>query len=505
MRTHLFRQSVDEKTLVYKDTLEKTEEASITSRPLYFFKNIGLKALQKTTEDTANMSDDASSSSSASEAFGSSALSSHIPPESLQIRRRFSSSSSNEHETPRETVSLFDEDNDEPSRPSSPQNLETGVGKPSPLYPEAAMTPKVKDYQGPQFFTPARLRDIRDSTPFSPSSIVESSNGLDDDMAPPKNKRRPPEESEFLQLPEINAKPKMKENDAIGLTTTTTDQERRKHVLRLNKPRFDMDEKEESTCVNVPVMPELSSKTKAPEAIHGRQDMLPTLSAKTKQTFQDPKSPTNVEEKPSNHQLLDSYLPPTSTGMTSGKTIGLTKVSSWPKKNTSWINRTSSSGAESLDVITRSESGSISTLQQMFAKLSPRLVGRQEESIQDVENIEFLSNYFYCPKPKGVGDVPTGRQSGVASFNCGRHGMLCGGVETVCAGLDFWFVQKRKTRKTSTMSTEKDKLVSDDENANPSKLWLDVLARNRLARDEKEIFQAPLKKSNFGSTGSLKY
>ena len=584
MRTHLFRQNVEEKTLLYKaveldndgkeDESENNIEPAVSKRPFNLFQRISLRALQQKSdtpleeEKIATLPEGGSSSSSASEAFGGRILSSNLyqdssnrkfktqKTQSLDVPHGLSypdhtqqsfptsdktdsyeplspvtdawngqkrslgfqqpSNSDTEFETPRETISLFDEDNDDGSRPSSPQDFTTDADHPPPLYPETAMTPKVKDYyqnQGPEFFTPERLRDIRDNTTFSPSSIVESSNGLDQDMSPPHNQRRLHEdETTFLQLPKIKDKPKEKQD------FSSSKERAKNHNICLPQRRIDLDIKEESTCVEpeVPLLPKLSEKPPNHKFVEHRQDDLPAFPESMSKDVQDPPSSPLASHRRSGTYWTAGRFP---------KRIGLKRVSSWPGKNQSWISRTASVDTEmtskerlmslksngdeesSSGNFPVGEEGAKSALRKMLSHLSPTFVGEGTSgSFKESENNEFLSNYFYVPKPKGRGKA-FARQSHINSLNCARHGMLCSGVESVCAGLDFLFIEKTEAGKKTGDIRGKERSMSMNGGDKPSKGWLNLLARNKFgfefnnppeSSDGKEVFQPPLTMPNFG-------
>lgn len=573
MRTHLFRQNVEEKTLVYKavkptndgkEDESENNEPAVSKIPFHLFQNINLRALQQKSdtsieeEKIATLPEVDSSSSSASEAFGR-ILASHVSQDSSGRKFKTQSldvppglshpdhtqqsfprsvedgsyvplspvtdvwngqkhSSGNidvEFETPRETVSLFDEDNDDVSRPSSPQEFMTEETQLPTLYTET-MTPKVQAYyqnQGPEFLTPERLRDIRDNTTFSPSSIIESSNGLDQDMSPPHNQRRfHEEETDFLQLPKI--KDKSKENQRFS----SSKERAKNHNICFPQRRIDLNMKEESTCVDpgVPLLPKLSEKSPNHNFIEYRQDNFPAFPESMSKDVQDPPSSPFPSLRRSGSYWTAGRFP---------KRIGLKRASSWPKKNQSWIAQTASidtemmskerlmsfksSGddeASSLGNFPVGEAGAKSALRKMFSHLSPTFGEGTSGSLEESENNEFLSNYFYVPKPKGKGKA-FARQNRINSLNCAKHGMLCSGVESVCAGLDFLFIEKTESGKKRGDIGGKERSMFMNGDEKPSKGWLNLLARNKFGfefnkppqtSDGEEVFQPPLTKSNFG-------
>jgi hypothetical protein len=567
-RTHLFRHSVNESTLVFKEAEAPSEGmqdqsrlkagSDIAKQSINFFRNIsGLRLMQKAGRDfvheknteALSSKDDVTSQSMPPEPVGTS--SSQLSGDSSRpaskepaidvsyessntddaenddtVTRQLSvntvrieESSVDESDGPKETISLFDEDNedyDNKSCPSSPSGeFHSSISPPPP--PELLLTPRIDDEfrrKGSDFLTPERLRNIRRnekemSTPdamkfnLSPSSIIDSAygNGQESPQNHGKSILRE-EESRFLELPTI--KNEMKQKD-FSDTLMSRDETAGTRSIQMPQRRLVGKVSNPESNTRHPRIPNISEKSPSSfDSIFGTCETPSVTSRdaenKDTQNIAHPKlqqaTHYPLHQKPDEHR--QDFFPV----FPEGKTDEV--QGSFPKpldsQNESEAASKDSKAAETcLEYISNDEQITLvdyppkstkvqSALEEIISKLSPRSNRGPRDCFKDSENNEFLSNYFYCAKPKDWKRVSGKREKHESGFYCGetigRQGMLCNGVDTVCHGLDYLFPRSNETGQNSldpNSGGEHGLSLDKAKSEKPWSGWLGALTRNRFS------------------------
>jgi hypothetical protein len=576
-RTHLFRHSVDERTLVFKEAGAPREGmqdqsrlkagSDIAKQSINFFRSISrLRLMQKAGSDfieekkteALSSTDDVTNQSMPSEPVGTSfsqLLRDSSRPASKEpaidvsyessktddaenddtVTRQLSLNtrtvpidklSVEEPDLSKETLSLFDEDNednDNKSRPSSPLGeFHSPVGEfhssisPTPP-PELLLTPRIDDgftWKGSDFLTPERLRNIRrnekemSTTPdamkfnFSPSSIIDSAYGNGQES--PQNHTKTilrEQESRFLELPTIKDEMKQKDSsDTLMLRdeaagTRSIQMPQRRLVGKVSNP--------ESNTIH-PRIPNISQKSPSSlDSIFGTSETPSVTSRDAENKDAQNIAHPNVQQATHYplHQKPSEYRQDYSPFFPEGKTDEV--QGSFPKPldfqneaEAAW--KDSKAAEPCLEYISNNEQSTLvdhptkstkvqSTLEEIISKLSPRSNRGPMDCFKDSENNEFLSNYFYCAKPKDRKRVSGKREKHQYRYYCGetigRQGMLCNGVDSVCHGLDFLFPKSNETGQNTRDPNSGGELglsLDKSKSANLSSGWLGALTNNRF-------------------------
>eukprot|EP00980_Cylindrotheca_fusiformis_P000343 scaffold91_cov127-Cylindrotheca_fusiformis.AAC.3 len=576
MRTHLFSHSVDEKTLVFSEVETSKEEmedeqagpssaggSSVATQSMEFFRKIsGLSMMQTTKKEpveekakvpTASESVGLSSSQIAVELSApplfkdpsfdapyESDSSGNAKSESEGDKKLKSNTQSENSPVSRpeeviETLSLFDEGNEDiydESCPSSPSSdVHSQIPHP-PLHTGLLLTPRLDEeyFQlRSEFSTPERLRDIRRndngmSTPismkfnFSPSSIVDSA--YDNNQLSPQIGRAMLRDAEtrFLQLPTIKGETKPKDYGGAPIAGVEVTQRRTIKIPQRRRIAGEILTSTDST--NFPNVLNLSEKpipwldtslaVTEPLSSSSREvanEDTKIVHKKLEALMQHPLSPSRDEHRQDDLLIL-------SEGKLGEMLDSLPKVMGSENEIASraTMPSVSSSKYTSNDIPTKATdcpSDSIK-VQAVHGENLPRTSppsGRETRNLfKDSENKEFLSNYFYCGKPKGQKSVVDERKRHRSRFYCGetieRHAILCHGVDTVCNGLDYLFPNSTemgqslldtKGRRSRGLALEKTKSESSQSG------WLSALSGTRFSfssKTTKEV-DAPKDAGNF--------
>lgn len=549
MRTHLFRNSVDESTLVFKEVKASTENrqdqsrqkagSDIAKQSINFLRSLsGLRMMQRARIDFSQEKTSKHSSSKAnatnpslpSELHGSSSmkgaadstgpkskdLTVDVPCESSNqgddgedrvINPIFLSKHGNigrpaigQPEGPVETISLFDEGNEDLEEQSCPPSPLTAPQTHPP--PNLLMTPRMNDQfrrKSSEFLTPERLRNIRQNendtlTPdavrynFSPSSIIDSAYGNNQESPQTTGRSSLREdEARFLELPAIRDEMKEKDFGEV-LLSQGNGVERRSIQMPQRRMGAGMSQSASANYLEIPNVSEKSLLSLDPEI-----KPCGTLSpAFTDDSNKDAKilPPQKIEEalelplhqKPDEYR--QDYLPILLKGQNNSG-------ASSPEPPNS---RTESAAKDLKEKETKacenpSKSAKVqSALEGIISQLSPKSSREPRESLGDSENNEFLNNYFYCAKPRGTYSSTAKRDQHRYRYYCGEtvggNGMLCHGVDSMCHGLDYLFPRSNKASHIlldPKRDEESGLSLYRDKGEKSRSGWLGALAINRFS------------------------
>jgi hypothetical protein len=422
-----------------------------------------------------------------------------------------------EVEVLKETVSLFDkeEDNDDHLYSSPQRNSQTMI-----MHPPYMMTPRIDDYfnHGSDFMTPERLRDIKGerkdvseqkvTTPevmkyrFSPGSIIESSNGVDQDS--PRERRKNvlrDEDTKYLELPTIkdgesSFLPPNASSRASVLSRTRT---RSIRIPNRSLGGNDVDSKEENE--SYPQISNESAMTGVPSGNSANIDSSPQNLCERQP---DEKEDSYVDDREQGKELevtkTEGKGPVEKVESTrSIDEIGFREANSMGMISPSWSTRASDKKSEKFR-----KRAKRNTLEKLIAKLSPRSRREAKNCFKDTENNEFLDNYLYCARPKErsnmfVREKYSGRLYCADTF-VGQNA-LCHGVDTVCNGLDYLFP---KSRQAGNNSRARARTLSIDRSNGENQGWLDTITKRRFGIGKKSIPGADDKTSAHFSPPDLK-